>query len=142
MCDETADGARDDGVAAAGANPSTTDVQVVVVTDPELDLLTSPALDSQLSAAVTSGPRVLVVDMSDVRFMGVAGVTVLLRRREQAEGRGVRVCLAGCPDAVVRLLALTDADGLLPRYDSAAAAVRDHVQRATGPGADLSASPL
>lgn len=142
MCDETGDGVGDDGRAAVGATHRTTDVQVVVVTDPELDLLTSPALDSQLSAAMTAGPRLLVIDMSDVRFMGVAGLKVLLRRREQAEGHDVRLCLAGCPDAVVRLLALTDADGLLPRYDSTAAAVRDHAERATGSGAGLSASPL
>lgn len=142
MCDETADDVRDDGFAAVGVDLRTTDVQVVVATDPELDLLTSPALDSRLSAAVAAGPRLLVVDMSDVRFMGVAGLKVLLRRREQAEGQSVRFCLAGCPDVVVRLLALTDADGLLPRYDSTAAAVRAHAERATGPGADLSASPL
>ena len=57
---------------------------VVVDVGGELDAFTAPRLLATLQAALRAGPRVLIVDLSAVQFMGSAGISVLLEASQRA----------------------------------------------------------
>lgn len=79
--------------------PTTT----VVLVAGELDLATAPLLDAHLAeAARASG--LLVVDLTEVSFMGVAGITVLTRHRARAD----RFKVVAADRPVLRLFHLLD----------------------------------
>ena len=68
--------------------------RVVVEVTGEVDAYTAPALDVCLhSQARQRGLRVLVVDLSRVTFLGVAGVTVLAQAHRRCRMRGARLVL-------------------------------------------------
>lgn len=81
------------------------DIAVVRVAG-EVDMVTAPALESQVVALVRERPRLLVIDLTEVRFFSSAGLAVLaLAHRESDEGTQLRV-VANDP-AVLRPLELT-----------------------------------
>jgi anti-sigma B factor antagonist len=81
----------------------------------ELDLNTAPTLQSRLSRAVrTEHLTELVVDLTRVEFLAVAGITALLNLREQARRRGVALRLVATHRAVLRPLSVL---GLLDVFD-------------------------
>lgn len=74
--------------------PSSRPGRVVVEVVGEVDAYTAPALDVCLhSQARQRGLRVLVVDLSRVTFLGVAGVTVLAQAHRRCRMRGARLVL-------------------------------------------------
>jgi len=75
---------------------------IVVEVAGDIDLCTAPDLAAALDEHVRAAPGVLRVDLGEVRFLGAAGIRVLLRAHEQAEATGVhlvvdpgRSCAAG-----------------------------------------------
>jgi anti-sigma B factor antagonist len=69
----------------------------------ELDIATAAQLDDALAALLGDGHRYLRLDLSELTFMDVSGLRVLLRvHRALAAGRGLLI-LAG-PGRAVRLL--------------------------------------
>lgn len=81
----------------------------------ELDLNTAPTLQLRLSRALRAEPFTeLVVDLTRVEFLAVAGVTALLNVREQARRRGVALRVVAAHRAVRRPLSLL---GLLDVFD-------------------------
>lgn len=81
------------------------DVAVVRVAG-EVDMVTAPALENQVVSLVGERPRLLVIDLTEVRFFSSAGLAVLaLAHREADEGTQLRV-VANDP-AVLRPLELT-----------------------------------
>jgi anti-anti-sigma factor len=83
--------------------------RVVVEVTGEVDAYTAPALDLCLhSQARQHGVRVLVVDLSRVTFLGVAGVTVLAQADRRCRARGARLVVrTGGRRRVLRPLQLT-----------------------------------
>ena len=82
----------------------------------ELDALTTPLLDECLREQLQAGPTNLVIDLTEVTFLGSSGMAALVRcsRELNASGSGHRVHLTGTGHrAIRRPLELV---GLLPLF--------------------------
>ena len=89
----------------------------------EIDTLTAPVLRAQLDEHLPVVP-LLVLDLSDVTFLGSAGLAVLVAAKDAADARGHRLRLVCGSRIVVRAL---EATGLLTLFD-----VADGVPEALG----------
>ena len=94
-------------------------VQVVC----EIDTLTAPVLRAQLDEHLPTVP-LLVLDLSEVTFLGSAGLAVLVAAKDAADARGHTLRLVCGSRIVVRAL---EATGLLTLFD-----VADGVPEALG----------
>jgi anti-sigma B factor antagonist len=97
----------------------------------ELDLDSAPRLEQPLNAAIASGSRAVLIDLSGCEFIDSTGLAILVgawRTLEERNGdsTGSRLVLC-CPDDQVerlfRLTGLGDAIPILPNRDSALAAL-------------------
>jgi anti-sigma B factor antagonist len=89
----------------------------------EIDTLTAPVLRAQLDEHLPAVP-LLVLDLSDVTFLGSAGLAVLVAAKDAADARGHRLRLVCGSRIVTRAL---EATGLLSLFD-----VADDVPEALG----------
>ena len=100
------------------------DEAVVLSVSGEIDLVTAPQLGESINAAMRQEPVILVIDLSEVDFLGSAGMAVLVGCNQQAQGRTrVRVVAAG--DVTFRPMELTgvsDQISIFPTRDEALAA--------------------
>ena len=86
----------------------TPDAVVVEVTG-EVDLCTAAGLAAMLDEHVRARPGVLRIDLGQVRFLGAAGIRVLLRAHRHAEAAGVHLVIdPGRSRAAIRALELLD----------------------------------
>jgi len=92
----------------------------------EIDTLTAPLLRTELDARVPEAPLV-VLDLSDVTFLGSAGLAVLVAAKDQVERAGHTLRLVCGSRIVTRAL---EATGLLGLFD-----VADGVPEALRPSA-------
>lgn len=96
------------------------DGTAIVTVQGEVDMASAPQLQAALDDAQRGGDP-LVVDMSEVGFLGSAGLSVLLVISEAAApGAGLRVVVS---DAVRRPIELTGLDKLLSVHESLADAL-------------------
>ncbi|WP_051714236.1 STAS domain-containing protein [Nocardia rhamnosiphila] len=96
------------------------DGTAIVTVQGEVDMASAPQLQAALEDAQRGGDP-LVVDMSEVGFLGSAGLSVLLVISEAAApGAGLRVVVS---DAVRRPIELTGLDKLLSVHESLADAL-------------------
>jgi anti-anti-sigma factor len=70
----------------------------------EVDMLTGPALQSHLDQALDTGPERLIVDLSQVSFLGSTGLAVLINAHQAAAHQGTTFQLRGIGRAVARVL--------------------------------------
>jgi anti-sigma B factor antagonist len=93
----------------------------------ELDMSSAPALEQVLSTVLMeSSPRRLVLDMSELRFLGSHGIAVLIRLHNTTTAAGpTALRLAGLRPAVARVLTLTGVLALFDVHDSVESAVAD-----------------
>lgn len=78
----------------------------------ELDTLTAPLLQAQLGEQLAEVDR-LVLDLTDVTFLGSAGLAVLVGAKDDADGRGARLLLVPGSRIVRRAL---EATGLMQLF--------------------------
>ncbi len=83
------------------------DGTVVVTAVGELDAFTAATLRSVLDDQLERRPPELVLDLSGIRFLGSAGLTVLVRTHRAACVRDVALRLVGTQRAVIRPLEVT-----------------------------------
>lgn len=83
----------------------------------EIDLATAPLLRSRAMEQLERGPRVLVLDLEEVSFLGSSGLAVLIQIRTEAMRRDVGLRLVSSSRAVLRALTAT---GLIELFDVAA----------------------
>jgi anti-sigma B factor antagonist len=81
----------------------------------EIDTLTAPLLRAQLDGQIAGTP-LLVLDLSEVTFLGSAGLAVLVAAKDEADIRGHRFRIVPGSRIVVRALQAT---GLLAIFDIA-----------------------
>ncbi|BAD54997.1 MULTISPECIES: STAS domain-containing protein [Nocardia] len=93
----------------------------IVTVHGEVDMASAPQLQAALEDAQRGG-NPLVVDMSDVGFLGSAGLSALLVVSEAAQPQRLRVVAS---DAVRRPIELTALDKLLAVYDTLDAALAE-----------------
>ncbi len=81
----------------------------------EMDLSTTGDLDREMRRAEAADASAIVLDLSDLDFVDVAGVHLLLRlkARSEANGRRLRMIPASSP-YVRRVFDVTGAAGALP----------------------------
>ncbi|WP_328608314.1 STAS domain-containing protein [Amycolatopsis sp. NBC_00345] len=95
---------------------------MVLVLDGDLDLHTAPTVREAIESALAQGPRRLVVDLSAVRFLNSAGLTVLLDGHRAAASR-TDLRLVATTRATWRPLQITRVHERLVIHSSRAAAV-------------------
>lgn len=84
---------------------SCTDPQVVVLSAAgDVDLATTPRLSRLLWPRLWSTPAAVIVDLSRVRFLGLAGVELLARAHAYADHRGIAFSVVTSTRAVDRAL--------------------------------------
>ena len=93
----------------------------VVRVSGEIDILSAPALRDALLPALESAPSV-VVDLSEVSFLGSSGLAVLVEAREQAQRDGHELRLVRPSRIVTRALEATGLLGLFEITDDLAGA--------------------
>ena len=87
---------------------------VTVVLDGEIDIATAPAIRRILLAAISGGDVQLAVDMSDVTFIGAAGIGVLVAAANRARQAGGGLSLLAPSRQVRWLLDVLHLDAILP----------------------------
>ena len=95
----------------------------VVVAPEEIDITNAAGLRAALLEAAAHRNGTLVVDMSRTQFCDSAGINVLVRAHKRAQAEGDEVLLVIAGSAVLRILAVTGIDRLIPTFPSLAAAL-------------------
>jgi anti-sigma B factor antagonist len=88
---------------------------VVVQAGGDLDMLTAPRLSTQLdlAEAIVVPPAPVILDLTRLRFLGSAGLTLLLKHHKRCAALGSRLEIVPGGRAVTRPLALTGLDKIL-----------------------------
>jgi anti-sigma B factor antagonist len=76
----------------------------------ELDIANATALELELQHAEARRPPVLVLDLSQLRFLGVAGLRAILDAARRARNDGRQVVVSNPVPHIVRLFELTAID--------------------------------
>lgn len=97
------------------------------VVAPRLKLDTGSAAQTQqeLSLLVEHGARKIVVDFSDVAYVGSAGLRVLLATAKRLRSLGGELRVCSLNQSVNEVFEITGFSELLPVFPSALEAVRD-----------------
>ncbi len=81
----------------------------------EIDLSTASAFEEVIEAALVSSPPVLVIDLSDVDFMGSVGLRILVATQEKVD-KSAQVAIVANSAATSRPIQLTGLDKILSLY--------------------------
>src|SRR5437016_4644766 len=84
-------------------NPGT----AVLTVRGEIDTLTAPAFTAATDELLAASEEVLVMDLTEVRFLASSGLAVLITAAHRAEDRGMRLRLVISSRAVRRPLEIT-----------------------------------
>lgn len=85
---------------------------VIAVTG-DVDMATDQAISAEIGNQFALRPRALIIDLTGVTFLGLAGVTLLVAAATMAQRCGVRLAVVTNRRAVLRVLELTDVNQLL-----------------------------
>jgi len=87
--------------------------RVVLVVHGALDLPEVGELRALLNEAATSDPPGVVVDLTDVHFVGSSGLGVLLEAHNELAERGTSLVVRGASTTIRRAFAITKLDEVL-----------------------------
>jgi anti-sigma B factor antagonist len=79
---------------------------VLLALSGELDVVSAPALEQRLREALAEPGAHVTLDLSDLEFVDSAGVSVLIKAKQDAESRGRTLVLARATEQVHRVFAL------------------------------------
>ncbi|MGN6378761.1 MAG: STAS domain-containing protein [Gaiellales bacterium] len=115
----------------------------VVAAPEEIDITNAAGLRAALLEAVAHGSRTLVVDMAQTQFCDSGGIRVRGRAHKRALADGGELLLVICAAAVLRILAVTGIDQLIPNFPTLeqALAPAPAVPAFTSPPGALAAGP-
>jgi anti-sigma B factor antagonist len=100
-----------------------TDNVVVLHVTGEIDLLTANVLGERLREHLESASRVLVLDLTEVSFLGSAGLAEIVSASQTGADRGARLLLVATNRAVLRPLEVTGLLSLFSVYETVDAAL-------------------
>jgi anti-sigma B factor antagonist len=103
---------------AARAVPS----RALVAVPAEVDMATAGHLAAEVEAAIKPGVKVLILDMTFTTFCDSSGLDVLARALRRTQAEAVELRLVCSSPQVLRVLAITGFDKLLPIYPNLDAA--------------------
>ena len=101
----------------------------------ELHVSTAPEFSRRLTASISEGRHVVVLDLAHVTFIDSTGLSVLLNALRRVTRKGGRMALVCRNPTVLRLFEITKLDttfDIQPSLDDALARVRDADQAAGG----------
>jgi anti-anti-sigma factor len=100
------------------------DVAVLAIIG-ELDGASAAAFKSAISAALARKPRALVIDLSDVRFLGSVGISILIQAQEKVGGGDKFALVTGgsMTGRTIRVLGLDDLFSIHPTANEAIKAI-------------------
>jgi anti-anti-sigma factor len=81
----------------------------------ELDCSTVPSLEGHMETVLSDGHGPVVLDLSDLRFMDVAGLRLAVRLESKAQLHGVNLSMLQGPEAVRRVFQLTGMERYAPQ---------------------------
>ena len=82
-------------------------------------------LRDAVASAVRRGSRLVLLDLSGVRYIDSTRLGELISAHISVARQGGRLKLVGTPDTIVELLAMAGLDGIFPRYATVDDATRD-----------------
>ncbi|MEK6328297.1 MAG: STAS domain-containing protein [Actinomycetota bacterium] len=91
--------------------------QTRVVLSGELDIASTDGLEKQLAAIEVDPPATLVLDLRGVEFIDSTGLRSVVAADERARSNGRRLAVVHSPNAVARLLTVTQLDQRLEIVD-------------------------
>jgi stage II sporulation protein AA (anti-sigma F factor antagonist) len=92
--------------------------QIRIVLVGELDIGSTEELEKELAAIEAELPGTLVLDLRRVEFIDSTGLRALIAADERARSESRRLAIVRGPDAVERLLTVTQLDRRLEIVDS------------------------
>jgi anti-anti-sigma factor len=95
----------------------------------ELDVATAPALRERLAALLRRPMRLLVLDLSEIRFCDAAGLAVLIGAQRRARLFGITLRVAAPGLQVANVLRVTGLDRGLSIYPTLAGALAQPLTR-------------
>lgn len=96
---------------------------VVLTVSGVLDQLTSDEFEEQLKSVLSPPNKVVILDLSDVKLLSSAGLSVLLSSAESAASSNISFRLVTNERMVLRPLDITGVRGAFRVYDSVEAAL-------------------
>jgi anti-sigma B factor antagonist len=90
----------------------------------EIDMYTEPLIQNAVSAQLAAKPEVLVLDLTEVVFMGSAGLNLLIVNHVQALVQGTRLVVVAGDGFVRRVLALGGVDKVLELHQDLESALQ------------------
>lgn len=97
----------------------------VVAARGEVDVTSAPVLEEALEAQLEAGASSLVVDFLGVTFLDSTGLSALVRAHRRCTAAGGRLALVMADPQLLRLLAVTGLDRLIPAFATVDAALAD-----------------
>jgi len=90
----------------------------VVATPEEIDITNADVLRTALLESAAYGSATFVVDLTRTQFCDTAGLHALVAARKRAQAKGGDVLLVKPGAAVLRILAITCIDRMIPNFTS------------------------
>ena len=90
----------------------------------EIDMTTDQFVQDEVSAQLATRPRLLVLDLCQVEFMGSAGIRLVLRNHDDAHAQGSALAVVANGGYARRVLTLCGLHGILPLYWDVPTALR------------------
>ena len=87
----------------------------------ELDMSSALSLEERLREIEDDEPEVLVLDLSELKFLDSTGLRLIIAAHTRAQRAGRRLAIVEGTDAVRRIFRLTGVDGWLDIVDADAA---------------------
>lgn len=96
---------------------------VIVAVSGDLDLLTDDEFTQKLKLQLTSAHRMVVLDLSEVQFLGSSALSVLASSAEEAAAANVDLRLVANARIVLRPLEIAGVNRSLAVFDSVESAI-------------------
>ena len=90
----------------------------------EIDMSTDHVIQQEVTSHLAARPRLLVLDLTRVVFMGSAGVHLVLRNHVDARALGSELAVVADGGYARRVLTLSGVNGVLPLYWDVPTALR------------------
>jgi len=103
-----------------------TEGHVLIRAAGELDVSSSPSLQRTGEDSLADGHRVVLLDLSGIKFLDSSGLGALMALHRSALAHGAHVAVVAASAAVRRVVDLTGVRHVLPLHDSVEDALRSH----------------
>ena len=101
------------------------DGAIILSVQGEVDLANAASLRAELTSAIGTGTRLIVVDLTGLRYIDSSGINVLLDTHRAFAKDGCLMALAVVPSVIQRIFDIVGLEQLMPIYTTVATAVEN-----------------